>query len=145
MGNRARGKEGAIRPVDSTPATSDKSGRLRLSVLGIALVLGLAYAAAEFGWFHEAGPLPAAIAVPSGAADGFSVLLITLDTLRADHVHCYGYDGVETPLLDDLASRGVRFADAVSTVPMTAGSHITGFRIVPPTTNRQHHGEHRQP
>ena len=37
------------------------------------------------------------------------VFLITIDTLRADHVHCYGYDRIRTPALDLLAERGIRF------------------------------------
>ena len=37
------------------------------------------------------------------------VYLITIDTLRADHVGCYGYKQVETPALDALAADGVRF------------------------------------
>ena len=37
------------------------------------------------------------------------VYLITIDTLRADHVGCYGYEQVETPALDALAADGVRF------------------------------------
>src|SRR5258708_7315735 len=40
------------------------------------------------------------------------IFLITIDTLRADHVHCYGYDRVETPTLDGLAKEGIRFAQA---------------------------------
>ena len=37
------------------------------------------------------------------------IFLITIDTLRADHVHCYGYTDVATPGLDALAKDGVRF------------------------------------
>src|SRR5690349_18209041 len=37
------------------------------------------------------------------------VFLITIDTLRADHVHCYGYEGIRTPALDLLAEQGIRF------------------------------------
>ena len=36
------------------------------------------------------------------------VFLITIDTLRADHVHCYGYEHIETPTLDALARHGDR-------------------------------------
>jgi len=38
------------------------------------------------------------------------VYLITIDTLRSDHVRCYGYERIETPSLDQLAKDGVRFA-----------------------------------
>src|SRR5262245_15504719 len=54
-----------------------------------------------------------------------SVLLVTLDTLRADHVGAYGYAAGETPNLDRLASRGARFARAQAPVPLTGPSHAT--------------------
>ncbi len=53
------------------------------------------------------------------------VFLITIDTLRADHVHCYGYDKVETPALDGLAKDGVRFGQAFTPSPITNTSHTT--------------------
>src|SRR5438309_6208554 len=53
------------------------------------------------------------------------VFLITIDTLRADHVHCYGYDRVETPALDALAKDGVRFTHAFTPSPITNTSHVS--------------------
>ena len=53
------------------------------------------------------------------------VFLITLDTLRADHVHCYGYKDVQTPAIDSLASDGVRFEQAFTPAPITNSSHAT--------------------
>jgi len=52
-----------------------------------------------------------------------SVLLITLDTVRADHIGCYGYSRIETPAIDGLASDGVRFENAYAQVPITLPSH----------------------
>ena len=52
-----------------------------------------------------------------------SVLLITIDTLRADHVGCYGYARVETPAIDRLAAQGVRFENAYAQAPITLPSH----------------------
>jgi len=52
-----------------------------------------------------------------------SVLLITLDTVRADHIGCYGYSRIETPTIDRLASDGVRFENAYTQVPITLPSH----------------------
>jgi arylsulfatase A-like enzyme/Flp pilus assembly protein TadD len=52
-----------------------------------------------------------------------SVLLITIDTLRADHVGCYGYARVETPVIDGLSAAGVRFENAYAQVPITLPSH----------------------
>jgi arylsulfatase A-like enzyme/Flp pilus assembly protein TadD len=53
------------------------------------------------------------------------VFLITIDTLRADHVHCYGYDRIRTPALDQLAKEGLRFAQAFTPSPLTISSHVS--------------------
>ncbi len=53
------------------------------------------------------------------------IFLITIDTLRADHVHCYGYANVATPALDGLAKDGVRFAQAFTPSPITNTSHAS--------------------
>jgi arylsulfatase A-like enzyme/Flp pilus assembly protein TadD len=55
------------------------------------------------------------------------VVLITLDTTRADRIGCYGYAGAATPTLDRLASGGVLFANAVAPTPITLPSHATLF------------------
>ena len=52
-----------------------------------------------------------------------SVILITVDTLRADHVGCYGYAKIKTPNMDALAADGIRFDRAYATVPTTLPSH----------------------
>jgi choline-sulfatase len=63
---------------------------------------------------------------PTAPAGGRpNVLLVTIDTLRADHVGCYGRTGARTPALDGLAARGARFATAVAHVPLTAPSHAS--------------------
>ncbi len=53
------------------------------------------------------------------------VFLITIDTLRADHVHCYGYNNGATPALDALAKDGVRFTQAFTPSPITNTSHAS--------------------
>ncbi|MGA3212114.1 MAG: sulfatase-like hydrolase/transferase [Terriglobales bacterium] len=53
------------------------------------------------------------------------IFLITIDTLRADHVHCYGYSSVETPALDALAKEGIRFTNAFTPSPITNTSHAS--------------------
>jgi arylsulfatase A-like enzyme/Flp pilus assembly protein TadD len=53
------------------------------------------------------------------------IFLITIDTLRADHVHCYGYTGVASPALDALAKDGVRFTQAFTPSPITNTSHAS--------------------
>ena len=54
-----------------------------------------------------------------------NILLITIDTLRADHLSCYGATAVSTPNIDGLARGGVRFAQAIAQVPLTAPSHAS--------------------
>jgi arylsulfatase A-like enzyme/cytochrome c-type biogenesis protein CcmH/NrfG len=53
------------------------------------------------------------------------VFLVTIDTLRADHVHCYGYEKIATPTLDLLAKDGIRFAAAFTPSPITNTSHTS--------------------
>lgn len=64
-----------------------------------------------------AGPPPDRKSLPP------SIVLITLDTVRADHIGCYGYRSAETPALDSLARDGTRFANAYTVVPITLPSH----------------------
>lgn len=52
-----------------------------------------------------------------------NVLLITIDTLRADRLHCYGFDEISTPNIDGLAESGVLFTDATAHVPLTLPAH----------------------
>jgi arylsulfatase A-like enzyme len=65
------------------------------------------------------------VALHSGcapAAPPASVLLITVDTLRADHLGCYGYPRSTSPRIDALARQGVLFEKAYATVPRTTQS-----------------------
>jgi len=69
-----------------------------------------------------------------GARTGVTpdVLLVTIDTLRADRLGCYGYAAAHTPNLDALARRGARFAVAVAHAPLTAPSHASILTGVTP-------------
>ena len=53
------------------------------------------------------------------------VLLITLDTTRADRLGCYGYTKAVTPNLDSLAGQGIKFLNAYTHVPLTLPSHCS--------------------
>ena len=53
------------------------------------------------------------------------IVLVTIDTLRADHVGCYGAEDAETPALDALAAEGARFETAIAPAPLTLPSHAT--------------------
>lgn len=61
----------------------------------------------------------------SPAPERPNVLLVTIDTLRADHVGCYGDKYASTPAIDALARRGVRFETAVAHAPLTGPSHAS--------------------
>lgn len=56
-----------------------------------------------------------------------NILLVTVDTLRPDHLHCYGYPNIETPVIDGIARRGVLFENAVTETPLTPPSHASIF------------------
>ena len=64
---------------------------------------------------------------------GAPVVLISVDTLRADHLPAYGYRGVETPNLDAFRKDSVLFENAYSHVPLTLPSHASLFTgLLPP-------------
>jgi choline-sulfatase len=84
-------------------------GRGRLFVVGLAICL---LAGGGYWTFLRSSRHP-------------NLLLITIDTLRADHVGAYGAKTGATPALDALASRGVRFDQAQTAVPLTGPSHAT--------------------
>ncbi|MDH7494291.1 MAG: sulfatase-like hydrolase/transferase, partial [Candidatus Saccharicenans sp.] len=76
---------------------------------------------------------------PSSSLAGFwkkqgvkkpNVLLITLDTTRADHLPLYGYNGVQTPHLNELGASGVIFEQCATASPLTLPAHcsiLTGY------------------
>jgi len=79
---------------------------------------------------------PAATPEPAAAPAALQdVLLITLDTTRADRLGCYGHAGARTPWLDRLASEGVRFTNARSAAPITLPSHATLLTGCDPVTH----------
>jgi arylsulfatase A-like enzyme/Flp pilus assembly protein TadD len=75
--------------------------------------------------------MPAEALLFSAAANGVrtdlrpNVLLVTLDTTRADRVGAYGYRKGTTPVIDSLAREGVRFANAYCSAPLTLPSHCS--------------------
>ena len=55
----------------------------------------------------------------------FNVILITLDTTRADRIGCYGFKDIDTPTIDMFAARGIRFERCLTTTPLTLPAHTT--------------------
>lgn len=76
--------------------------------------------------------------VDSGAAEGYNVLLVTIDTARQDRFGCYGYERAQTPIIDALAAGGVQFDNALATVPLTLPSHATILTGVTPLNHGVH-------
>jgi arylsulfatase A-like enzyme/Flp pilus assembly protein TadD len=64
-------------------------------------------------------------AAQTPAKPALNVVLITIDTLRADHLGCYGYKQIKTPNIDALAADGTRFDRAFAVVPVTLPSHTS--------------------
>jgi arylsulfatase A-like enzyme/Flp pilus assembly protein TadD len=99
------------------PGAAPRSRRKFLLLsLAAAAVLGAAAAV-----FFSIRPKP----VPVLRDGRMNVILVTLDTTRADRLGCYGYAAGRTPNLDVLAEGGVRFANAYSQVPLTLPSHAS--------------------
>jgi arylsulfatase A-like enzyme len=90
-------------------------------LLGLVLVLAISVPAGD--WIKQRReaqrPLP--------PAHSPNVLLIVLDTVRADHLSLYGYNRATTPKLEQLAKRGIRFERVRSTAPWTLPSHASMF------------------
>ena len=83
-------------------------------------------AAALLLW-EVSGPASIAVARPR------NLLLITLDTMRADRLPAYGFTGVLTPALDRIAAEGAVFEETFAAVPLTLPSHASLFTgLYPP-------------
>jgi arylsulfatase A-like enzyme len=95
-----------------------------VSALTLAAALALALPACERSESAGAAPPPLR-----------DVLLVTVDTLRADWVHAYGFALETTPELDALAARGVLFENAIAAAAFTAPSHAS---IMTSRSVRQH-------
>ena len=92
----------------------------RFFVLRIASLL-----ATCCGLFAQAKPAP-------------NVVFITIDTLRPDHLGCYGYKQIHTPNIDALASESVRFTRAYTPVPVTLPAHTVIFTGTYPLLSGMH-------
>lgn len=91
--------------------------RAGLRAAGGAAAL-LAGVGAFVAWPPHAAP-------PAPASPGPSVLLVSIDTLRADRVGAYGHAAARTPILDGLAERGALFESAVAPAILTGPSHVS--------------------
>jgi choline-sulfatase len=96
----------------------ENPGRARGGILAV-----LVFAASLAACFRPPGRDDAG-AAPPRPRDA-NILLVTLDTVRADHLSCYNPQSVPTPNIDAVAARGARFLQAVAQVPLTTPSHAS--------------------
>jgi arylsulfatase A-like enzyme len=68
-----------------------------------------------------------ACARPASRVRDWNLLIVTIDTLRADHVGCYGHAAPTTPRLDELAAQALRFEQAFTVMPTTLPAHAALF------------------
>lgn len=121
-----------IRATRSTLAAFMLAAGMAAGMVSILAAAALASGCRAPG--ESAAARPAAMTEAAGGP--LNLLLVTLDTVRSDHLGCYGDAAAETPHLDALARQGLRFARASSPVPLTLPSHTTILTgLLPP-----HHG-----
>jgi arylsulfatase A-like enzyme len=116
----------------------DSTGGLQRAANRLSLALVVLIALACWGEGQDpAGSQGEARAVPQ------HLILVTLDTLRADRIGAYGYARETSPTLDSLAARGVRFDDAFAQAISTPPSHASILTGLNPTTHglRDLHGQ----
>src|SRR6202790_2853770 len=77
-------------------------------------------------------------AAQTPAKPALNVVIITIDTLRADHLGCYGYKQIRTPNIDALASESTRFERAYTPVPVTLPAHTVIFTGTYPVFSGMH-------
>jgi len=113
MSKRKRARPGSDQQPP-TPPQAPVRRRRWIHPAAVALVLVVAVAALVT-WRVHTRP----------ASPPLNVVFISIDTLRADHLGCYGDRQAATPVVDELAAKGTRFAEAVAHVPMTLPSHAS--------------------
>ncbi len=103
-----------------------------LIVGGPVIVVAIGVALMRAGPGSDIQPLAA------GTLRGANILLVTIDTLRADHVGAYGSAGALTPTFDALAKDGLRFDRTYAHVPLTLPSHASLLTAAYPSRNGVH-------
>jgi arylsulfatase A-like enzyme/Flp pilus assembly protein TadD len=120
------------RPSEATASGLTRAVPIVAAVLAIGI--GVAVVMARRG--------PAA----SPVATRYNLLLVTLDTTRADHLGAYGYAKARTPFLDRLAAEGARFEAAFTPIPITLASHASIFTgLYPPVHGVRNNGFRLEP
>jgi arylsulfatase A-like enzyme len=121
---------GACLPLLAWPRAGQRLGAVRGGPLGAIAAVLLLVGAASLA--------PAMRAAPDTrppAARGPNILLVSIDSLRPDHLHSYGYDRETSPTIDRLAREGALFRTAVSPTSWTLPAHLS---LLTGLTPRQH-------
>lgn len=105
------------------PRANPLARRLALVIVAIALLPALACNRAK----------------PKLPAPPISIVLLSLDTLRSDHLGCYGYARPTSPRLDALAKESVLFEHARTPVPWTTPAHMTMLTSLEPDVHKVTH------
>jgi arylsulfatase A-like enzyme/Tfp pilus assembly protein PilF len=135
MGRKRRTKARGATAHEAV-APTPPSSRTRTTVLAAAIAVA-AVGVGAFLWTRRPprtdADVAARLARLSPSPADLNVVVITLDTTRADRLGCYGFDGVSTPHIDALAREGMVFDNATAAVPLTFPSHSSMFTgLVPP-------------
>jgi len=137
---RTVGAEEAGRVIDVDVDLSAWAGHEAELALVVAADSGAATDRMAFGvWLEPA----VSTSPPNALLDAPNVVVLLLDTLRADRLGCYGWERARTPNLDALAARGVLFADATACAPWTLPSHASLFSSLYPSEHAVWNDEHR--
>ncbi len=140
MNNKKKEKSQTQKKAAAREAKGPRSGAksvLNWGILGTVAALGLLTYLVVIG--------PGRYRVRLLGEPSYNVLLITLDTTRADHLGCYGYGPAKTPHLDGLAREGVRFARAYCPAPLTLPSHCSILSGLYPVTHGVRNNGHDLP
>jgi arylsulfatase A-like enzyme/Flp pilus assembly protein TadD len=104
-------------------------------VVAVGAVIGALLGSTVAGCGPRRGPSTSRAV--HGALREHNILLITIDTLRADRVGAYGSGGL-TPVIDRLAASGIRFSRAFAHAPLTLPAHTSIFTGLTPATHGVH-------
>ena len=112
---------------------------------GVLILLVIVAGAISFLTLPEEGLATPPAGIPPGLEDAPNVILIGVDTLRADRLSCYGYTGSQTPHVDALAADGVRYVEMTAQASWTKPSFGTIFTSLYPSSHTATGKPHRLP
>jgi len=101
-------------------------GSLLIIILGIVIYIFLLRPALQKEPYVKIFESYQSLMKPLNLSD-MNIIVFTIDTLRADHLECYGYDEVKTPNINRLAGEGILFKYTIAQTPLTLPSHSSIF------------------